>query len=137
MGTRYEIEQAVHRNHRRGPDRNETTAGSGIRHSTRISVGKVRVSVAPENSGRSAMTEQQSWKLECFRNSMCHLTKVLEDEFVEAFPLIKEFDTRHAAFDAIAAMQSARDSMMRFLDLLDGVELVKEKKVFDSFRNIF
>lgn len=72
------------------------------------------------------MTEKQKWKLEVARNTVTHITMVLEDTFVDVFKLIEATDTRHAGFDAIKKMQEARDEMMTFINALDGVE--NEKK---------
>jgi len=79
------------------------------------------------------VTPRQEWQLECFRNSMCHLTKVLEDEFAAVFSILKSYETRHAGFDAVRDMRAARDSMMTFINGLDGVEstkLTEEKSMF-------
>lgn len=67
------------------------------------------------------MTEREAWKLECFRNTAVHLTMVLEDAFAEVAMLLS-YEARTSGFDSVRKMRSARDAMMKFIDVLDGVE---------------
>jgi hypothetical protein len=80
------------------------------------------------------LTEKQKWKLEVARNTVTHITMVLEETFVAVFKLIESTDLRHAGFDAIKKMQAARDEMMIFINALDGVENKKgeERNMHDS-----
>jgi len=83
------------------------------------------------------VNEREIWRLTCFRNTAVHLTMVLENEFAEVATLL-EYAARHAGFDAIREMQAARDAMMKFINVLDGIETPKEEKqVFESLRQLF